>query len=667
MSHRETALTLMMALAMPGAVQALGLGEIHLDSALNEPLSAHIEIVGATAEDLAEITASIANRETFQQHGVDRPAFLSTAAFKVARDAEGRPVLTIRSTDACTEPLVNILVDLHWRGGELIRQYTLLLDLPGLHPATQVAEAAVGSPASDAVPVSVPPVSPSTAAVSRAERKTVKVGAKATLRGLAWRVGARSEADIKRMMFAIFRANSNAFDGNINRLRLGALLTIPSTHDVEAISMAEVDDEIDAQMQAWHGSDHPQGQALPAAANLAAPVSPPRESESASPAEMALDRRVRQLEKGLSELQGQVDREHVELLQARALLAERTPDDALQVQSGFAIGPYIAALFGLAAAACGIYAWRRRAWQRRALEPVPTPAPATPAAPAVVAEAALGAPIGVPPRAVVVESRSVGVEPQEPVRGTQDAKSATQLYAKAGERQWIAEALAHRSEAVAPEPAEAPSSGDVVDIDGLEASYLQSAGGAPQEMFELGESDETARLPGTSMLDVNDANADTMPVETARLAAVLEPTRELRAADGALPASEPAAQASEHAYAGLDLDLTVQHVHLPSALNENVGFKERRTNPVDALKNAVEREPHRRDLRMKLLETYYAAAVTNRKEFLDLVKRIALERTSMDDGEWDKIAWMGRQVASDDDLFAPSITPSDERDLLDCA
>jgi hypothetical protein len=105
---------------------------------------------------------------------------------------------------------------------------------------------------------------------------------------------------------------------------------------------------------------------------------------------------------------------------------------------------------------------------------------------------------------------------------------------------------------------------------------------------------------------------------------------------------------------------------MPSALHENVGFKERRTSLVDALKSAVEREPHRRDLQMKLLETYYAAAATNRQGFLDIVQKIARERASMNAGEWDKIAWMGRQIASDDDLFAPVAMP-DEENLANCA
>jgi hypothetical protein len=71
---------------------------------------------------------------------------------------------------------------------------------------------------------------------------------------------------------------------------------------------------------------------------------------------------------------------------------------------------------------------------------------------------------------------------------------------------------------------------------------------------------------------------------------------------------------------------------------------------------------------MKLLETYYAAASTNRQGFLDTVQEIAHERGSMNAGEWDKISWMGRQIASDDDLFAPvAAQPEEEEDLANYA
>jgi hypothetical protein len=134
-----------------------------------------------------------------------------------------------------------------------------------------------------------------------------------------------------------------------------------------------------------------------------------------------------------------------------------------------------------------------------------------------------------------------------------------------------------------------------------------------------------------------------------------------------VPAAKAGTEPTKLDYNLLDLDATVQYVQMPSALHENVGFKERRTSLVDALKNAVEKEPRRWDLRMKLLETYYAAAATNRQGFLDVVQNIAQERANLKEGEWEKIAWMGRQIASDDGLFAPVGAQTDEDDLANCA
>jgi pilus assembly protein FimV len=713
MSHGKTVLTLMMALALPGAVQALGLGEIHLDSALNEPLAADIDLVGATAEDLAGITASIANRETFEHFGVDRSAFLSTVAFKISRDSRGRAVLTIRSTDACTEPLLNVLVDLRWRGGELIRQYTLLLDPPGYPSAAPVAEAVVDAPASYAVPVSVPPsvskaliktskpavdAAPasekaSTTTGEPAARKTVRVGAKATLRGVAWRVGSRSDADLNRMMIAIFRANPNAFEGNINRLRRGAVLTIPSATEVSAISVADANHEVYAQMQAWHASALGATPTKSMAPAVAAPVSSHHESsvpsppaagradsattapagaasarrtaaETASPAETALDRRVEQLERGLDELRDQFDLEHDALVraQARLTLAEKAPAVVAppQAHSGRGFGASIAAILALASAAFGIYAWRRRRALEAQLSPVDLKLQNLAAVP-VAAQAAVCEAV-VPSAPIRVEPPAVRVEPH-------DAPSATPLHAEAGERQWVSDALGRRRNSIAAEPDEAADPNDAVDVEALEVSYLlQGSGSGLDDTLNLGDTDETASLPVTVKLCVDDRSAETMPVETARIVGIPElTTRGLGAPEDAMPATQIGVDATKLDYSLLDLDATVQHVQMPSALHENVGFKERRTSLVDVLKSAVEREPLRRDLRMKLLETYYAAAATNRQGFLDIVQKIAHERGSLNAGEWDKIAWMGRQIASDDDLFAPVAKQSDEEDLANCA
>ena len=84
-------------MAGPSAALALGLGDIHLNSTLNAPLDASIDLVGATPDELATLTPKIASRETFAQHGLDWPAFLSNVTVKAAHSASGRDVLEVRS------------------------------------------------------------------------------------------------------------------------------------------------------------------------------------------------------------------------------------------------------------------------------------------------------------------------------------------------------------------------------------------------------------------------------------------------------------------------------------------------------------------------------------------------------------------------------------------
>src|SRR5216683_7263109 len=161
MSNGKNPLMLMMALSMPGAGHALGLGDIHVDSGLNERLAAEIDIVGATPLDLIDLRAAIANRDTFLRYGADRASFLSSTTFKVTRDSQGRPVLAVRSTESFTEPVVNFLVDLHWSHGELVRQYTLLLDPAGFASASpgSVVPSVPVAPSIPAVP-NVPATAP---------------------------------------------------------------------------------------------------------------------------------------------------------------------------------------------------------------------------------------------------------------------------------------------------------------------------------------------------------------------------------------------------------------------------------------------------------------------------------------------------------------------------
>jgi pilus assembly protein FimV len=653
MSRGQNPLVLMMALSLPGAAQALGLGEIHVNSALNEPLAADIEILGATAEELSSLTASVANKDTFLRFGAERPAFLASATFKVSHDVKGKPVLVIRSTDSFTEPLVNLLVDLRWQNGEVIRQYSLLLDPAGFPAATQVA-AAVRAPV---VPsASLAPPAPAVA-VSRAAKTTratthVKIGAKATLRGVAWRVGARSDSDLKKTMLGIFRANPHAFEGNINRLRLGAVLTVPSAADISTISNEDAGREVQAQMTAWRASPQKMHtaaapvQALPAP--VQAPPAPVQVITSTVPAAApiagdaaeaaALNLRVQSLEQGLHDMQGQLKREHDKLLgvQAQVRSAERAVSEPLAAPPAsrqWLLTSLIGGLSLLAGAlAAMLLKLRRRASPKIGANPT-----------MAVSAPTVGEISSFATKRVVEEQRAPRETPRTVPRP----------------------AVQDNAEAAAP-----PKPVFTVNEDELRAAYedtLDLSGETAILAAEIAAaSGDTADLPAAT------ANLNASALQAAAAATVDESaTVESATADGSatvmIGAEELHVDTTRLDYNLVDLDLTAQHVQMPSVLHERAVVKERRTNLVDVLKRAVEREPDRRDLRMKLLETYYAAAAANRLAFLEVVQKLARDRDRLGEGEWDKIALMGRQIAADTALFSADSEAEDDNKLADCA
>src|SRR5450432_3562356 len=83
-------LMLMACLLSPSLSWALGLGEIHLQSALNEPMRAEIDLIAAGPDELAVLRADLASKESFTRYGIDRPPFLNTLTFKVGKTKDGR-------------------------------------------------------------------------------------------------------------------------------------------------------------------------------------------------------------------------------------------------------------------------------------------------------------------------------------------------------------------------------------------------------------------------------------------------------------------------------------------------------------------------------------------------------------------------------------------------
>ena len=112
--------------AMPFAAQAAGLGQINVYSGLGQPLRAEIQ-VSATAEELQTLNARIASADAFRQANLTYGSAVS--AIRVSVDTRGgRPVLRLTSDRPVNDPFVDLLVELDWGGGRLVREYTFLLD-----------------------------------------------------------------------------------------------------------------------------------------------------------------------------------------------------------------------------------------------------------------------------------------------------------------------------------------------------------------------------------------------------------------------------------------------------------------------------------------------------------------------------------------------------------
>ena len=158
---------------LPGISSALGLGALRVESRLNEPLSAQIDIVGATPDQLQALKASVGSPELFERFNAERPGFLASATIAVGTDAAGRPVLSIHSTDAFTEPLVELLVDIRAGQHHLVRDYALLLDparvaAPGVFPGSPAVPDETSSLLVDFPPVAIPNIVPESLMVALA-------------------------------------------------------------------------------------------------------------------------------------------------------------------------------------------------------------------------------------------------------------------------------------------------------------------------------------------------------------------------------------------------------------------------------------------------------------------------------------------------------------------
>src|SRR5580704_4612428 len=370
-------LMLMACLLIPSLSWGLGLGEIHLNSALNEPMNAEIDLIAASPDELTALRAALAPKDAFTRYGIDKPPFLATVTFKVGKAKDGRDVLLVRSTDSIPEPFVTFLVEVNWARGRLMREYTVLLDPPVYTPGERASSAApvaaattaptspssaapprvrttplaatpapadsttpaataksatpkhsgrsgraakagASSVASTAAPSPTPESSPapsSAETAAPAAEGTYRVAQGDTLTKIARSLHAGSRSDIDQTMIAMYRANPEAFGGNINILRRGAVLRVPGGDEIAALNQSEAMSEVHRQMDAWRGnSDTASSGHLRLVTPGAGSGTSNSTSESASSGEaQALKGRVKDLEGQLADAHRLLDLKNNEL------------------------------------------------------------------------------------------------------------------------------------------------------------------------------------------------------------------------------------------------------------------------------------------------------------------------------------------------------------------
>ncbi|MDO9622918.1 MAG: FimV/HubP family polar landmark protein [Pseudomonas sp.] len=246
-----------------GMAHALGLGEVTLQSALNQPLVAEIELL--EVRDLAsnELLPNLASPEEFTRAGVDRQFFLTDLKFTPILKPNGKSVIRVTSSKPVREPYLNFLVEVMWPNGRLLREYTLLLDPPLYSPQTAAAAAPqlpvaapaprpqASAPIQRSAPQAMAPVARApVAAPSALQGDDYKTTANDTLWEIAQRV--RGSGSVQQTMLAIQDLNPDAFiGGNINRLKSGQVLRLPQGQQVASRAQSDAVAQVAEQNAAW--------------------------------------------------------------------------------------------------------------------------------------------------------------------------------------------------------------------------------------------------------------------------------------------------------------------------------------------------------------------------------------------------------------------------------
>ncbi|MGU2259831.1 FimV/HubP family polar landmark protein [Pseudomonas aeruginosa] len=221
---------------LAGQASALGVGDITLHSALNQPLDADIELLDVGDLGADEIEVRLAGADVFAAAGVERLQFLNELRFSPVLQGRGGNRIHVSSSRPVQEPYLNFLVEVARPNGRIVREFTVLLDPLGYTPRMLPAVRSGIEPQRQS---STPAPAPRSAAVV-VDPALLEPGDEYLARpsdnlwAISGRLRGAGNADRAQLMEALYQLNPQAFvNADRHRLKAGARLRLPAGYQPE--------------------------------------------------------------------------------------------------------------------------------------------------------------------------------------------------------------------------------------------------------------------------------------------------------------------------------------------------------------------------------------------------------------------------------------------------
>ena len=260
-----------------GNVFAVGLGDLTVNSSLNEPLDATIQLVGLDGLGEDQIEVGLGSPDDFERANIARVGLIDDIVLEVDVIDRESGLVHLSSDQPVREPFLNMVISMRWPNGRLMRDYTALIDLPVFisdeptaapvnvpessepAPAPQQPRSQIlvdNDPPDNLVPPALsstpsPESSPTPQTSAATDDDEVVVAAGDNLYNIAVSNRPADNVSVGQTMLAIQRANPDAFiDGDINRIRVGSVLRMPTLQEVQSIDQSQAVNQIALQDQA---------------------------------------------------------------------------------------------------------------------------------------------------------------------------------------------------------------------------------------------------------------------------------------------------------------------------------------------------------------------------------------------------------------------------------